>query len=46
MIKTISAALTTGADRPVIEDQQEIDRLYRHHRIRVMLAITLGYGLI
>ncbi|HET7267913.1 MAG TPA: MFS transporter [Oleiagrimonas sp.] len=36
----------TGPDRPERSDQAEIDRLYRKHRWRVMLAITLGYGLI
>lgn len=36
----------TGADQPVRADAGEIDQLYRRHRIRVMLAITLGYGLI
>jgi len=40
------AFFATGADRPVIADQGEVDRLYRRHRLRVMLAITLGYGLI
>ncbi len=35
-----------GADRPVLADGDEVDRLYRKHRIRVMLAITLGYGFI
>jgi MFS transporter, OPA family, sugar phosphate sensor protein UhpC len=36
----------TGADRPAIGDVSLIDTLYRRHRLRVMLAITLGYGLI
>jgi OPA family sugar phosphate sensor protein UhpC-like MFS transporter len=36
----------TGVDQPEIPDKDEIDRLYRKHRLRVMLAITLGYGLI
>jgi OPA family sugar phosphate sensor protein UhpC-like MFS transporter len=36
----------TGPDLPPIEDRGEVERLYRRHRIRVMLAITLGYGLI
>ncbi len=36
----------TGADRPLIEDAGEVARQYRRHRFRVMLAITLGYGLI
>ncbi|MCM8731518.1 MFS transporter [Hephaestia sp. GCM10023244] len=35
-----------GAETPPITDQAEIDRLYRRHRFRVMIAITLGYGLI
>jgi OPA family sugar phosphate sensor protein UhpC-like MFS transporter len=39
-------ALATGADRPPLQDQQEIDRLYRRHRVRIMLAITLGYGIV
>lgn len=36
----------TGADQPAISDPDEINRLYRKHRLRVMLAITLGYGFI
>lgn len=36
----------TGADRAPIGDSGEIARLFRRHRVRVMLAITLGYGLI
>jgi OPA family sugar phosphate sensor protein UhpC-like MFS transporter len=36
----------TGDDRPPIEDGQLIDSLYRRHRLRIMLAITIGYGLV
>ena len=36
----------TGEDRPAIGDRGEIDRLYRRHRLRVLVAITLGYGLV
>lgn len=36
----------TGDDRPVIGDRSAVDALFRHHRLRVMLAITLGYGVI
>ena len=39
-------SFATGAEAPRIEQQSEIDRLFRRNRIRVMLAITLGYGLI
>jgi OPA family sugar phosphate sensor protein UhpC-like MFS transporter len=38
--------LATGPDRPLLSSQQEIDRLYRRHRVRVMLAITIGYGFV
>ncbi len=36
----------TGPDQPQLTDAASIDRLYRRHRLRVMLAITLGYGVI
>ena len=39
-------AFATAADAPLIGDQKEIDRLFKSTRWRVMLAITLGYGLI
>lgn len=35
-----------GSDQPQLEDRARVDRLYRTHRFRVMLAITIGYGLI
>jgi OPA family sugar phosphate sensor protein UhpC-like MFS transporter len=38
--------LATGPDRPQRADQGEIDRLYRRNRLRIMLAITLGYGIV
>ncbi len=39
-------SFATGSEAPRIEQQSEIDRLFRRNRIRVMLAITIGYGLI
>ena len=36
----------TGPDRPQLADSNEIDRLYKRHRLRIMLAITIGYGLV
>ncbi|TNE64380.1 MAG: MFS transporter [Alphaproteobacteria bacterium] len=33
-------------DAERLTDSAEIDRLYRRHRFRVMLAVTLGYGLL
>ena len=37
-------AFATGSDRPLIADRQRIDTLFRSYRIRVMLAITVGYA--
>jgi OPA family sugar phosphate sensor protein UhpC-like MFS transporter len=36
----------TGPDKPLLASKQEIDRLYKRHRFRVMFAITIGYGLV
>ena len=33
-----------GPDKPPLDDQQEIDRIYKKKRLSVMLAITIGYG--
>ena len=38
--------ILTGADRPLINDRTVVDRLYKRHRLRIMLAITIGYGLV
>lgn len=46
MIGRVLSAFATAADAPLRESQSEIDALYRKHRWRVLLAITLGYGLI
>jgi OPA family sugar phosphate sensor protein UhpC-like MFS transporter len=37
--------LATGADRLLIQDQLLINKLYKRHRVRIMLAITIGYGI-
>ena len=36
----------TCPDKPVLSSASEIDRLYKRHRLRIMLAITIGYGLV
>jgi OPA family sugar phosphate sensor protein UhpC-like MFS transporter len=36
----------TGPDLPPLAGSDEIDRLYKRHRLRIMLAITIGYGLV
>jgi OPA family sugar phosphate sensor protein UhpC-like MFS transporter len=37
-------AFATGPDLPLIEDQGKINALFRSYRMRVMLAITVGYA--
>ncbi|HWJ06388.1 MAG TPA: MFS transporter [Steroidobacteraceae bacterium] len=36
----------TGEDRPLLADPGRVDRLFRAMRLRILLAITLGYGLV
>ena len=43
-MKALLGLFATGPDRPPIADDARIDELFRRHRLRVMLAITLGYG--
>lgn len=46
MARGLLGFFATGADQPEITDEATIDSLFRRHRFRVMVAITLGYGLI
>jgi OPA family sugar phosphate sensor protein UhpC-like MFS transporter len=41
----LGALFASGADRPERADREQVDRLYRRHRLRILIAITLGYGL-
>ena len=34
-----------GDYKPVIQDTQEVDKLYKIHRLRIMIAVTVGYGI-
>ena len=36
----------TGADKPRITEESQVSALYKRHRLRIMLAITVGYGLV
>lgn len=45
-MKAVLRYFATGPDQPVIADSQVVDTLYRRHRLQVMLAVTLGYGVI
>jgi OPA family sugar phosphate sensor protein UhpC-like MFS transporter len=36
----------SGPDQPLIPDRERVDRLFRSMRLRILVAITLGYGLV
>ncbi|MCE3285109.1 MAG: transporter [Steroidobacteraceae bacterium] len=36
----------SGPDQPLIADREQVDRLFRSTRLRILVAITLGYGLV
>ena len=38
--------IRTGEDRPLLDDAGLIDTLYKRHRLQIMLAITIGYGIV
>ena len=46
MARKLLRFFATGADKPEISDAGVVSTLFHRHRLRVMLAITLGYGLI
>ncbi|MFC2115622.1 MFS transporter [Bacteroidota bacterium] len=35
----------TGNDKPILNDSQEVDRIYKRNRRLIMIAITVGYGI-
>lgn len=45
LITKISTALRAQPPQPVTAEAAEVDRLYRHWRLRVMYAMTTGYAL-
>lgn len=46
MLKPLLGFFATGPDAPPLGDSARVDTLYRRHRLRIMLAITLGYGFV
>ncbi|MDP9200099.1 MAG: MFS transporter [Pseudomonadota bacterium] len=43
-MKSFFSRFATGTIAPPLTDVAEIDRLYRRHRFRVLVAITIGYA--
>lgn len=46
MARGILGFFATGPEQPQITDEANIGRMYRTHRVRIMLAIIIGYGVI
>jgi OPA family sugar phosphate sensor protein UhpC-like MFS transporter len=44
-VRPLLAALRTGPDLPPSADAAWVDREYRRQRVRIMLAITVGYAI-
>lgn len=44
-MKSIIRFFATGKDKPPIQDEDKVNRLYKKYRLSVMLAISVGYGL-
>ncbi len=44
-MKNLLNFYATGSDKPQIEDEVKVNSLYKKYRLKVMLAITVGYGL-
>ena len=45
-MKALASIFAPGAAAPPLTDSGQVDSLYRRHRFRIMVAITLGYGLV
>jgi len=45
-MKSILKFFAAGPDAPPLEDKERVDSLYRKYRWQVMLAITIGYGVV
>jgi sugar phosphate permease len=44
-LRRMLSFFATGKNQPLLADKSKIDRLYKRHRILIMTAITLGYGI-
>jgi OPA family sugar phosphate sensor protein UhpC-like MFS transporter len=42
----VFSPLATGSDQPILQDRGQVDALYKRHRTRVMVGITVGYALL
>jgi OPA family sugar phosphate sensor protein UhpC-like MFS transporter len=45
-LSSLRRIFASGPDREPIADPPTVDALYRRHRLRIMIAMTFGYGLV
>jgi len=43
-VNALVRLFATGSDRPLIADAQHIDESFRRYRLRILIAITIGYS--
>jgi OPA family sugar phosphate sensor protein UhpC-like MFS transporter len=43
-VRRLLATFATGTQATAIQDRSQVDRLYRRHRARILVAITVGYA--
>ncbi len=44
-MKNLLHFFKSGDNKPVIDDANKVDILYKRHRFRIMMAVTVGYGI-
>ena len=44
-MNSLLAAFATGSARTALTDKGQVDALYRRNRMRVLIAITVGYAI-
>jgi OPA family sugar phosphate sensor protein UhpC-like MFS transporter len=45
-VRPLLSFFATGPDAPPLGDAAQVDSLYRRHRLRILLAITIGYSFV
>lgn len=45
MVKNLFSYWKSGPDKPVIQDNDKIDKMYKHKRRSVIWSVVLGYGI-
>ena len=44
MLRTVVNFFKTGSDKPLLEDQEKIKKIYERKRWSVIVSLIIGYG--